>query len=74
MFMRLVHATSVAFFREKTNATEVACTGNAAQLFAGHNTGTAVPKVLTIVPEQTGKLFSQSGLGKSSGQSARWSR
>jgi hypothetical protein len=38
MFMRLVHATSVAFFREKTNATEVACTGNAAQLFAGHNT------------------------------------
>jgi len=38
MFMRLVHATSVAFFREKTNATEVACTGNAARLFAGHNT------------------------------------
>jgi hypothetical protein len=36
--MRLVHATSVAFFREKTNATEVAYTGNAAQLFAGHNT------------------------------------
>jgi len=26
VFMRLVHATSVAFFREKTNATEVACT------------------------------------------------
>jgi hypothetical protein len=39
MFMRLVHATSVAFFREKTNATEVACSGNAAQLFAGHNAG-----------------------------------
>jgi hypothetical protein len=38
MFMRLVYATSVAFFREKTNATEVACTGNAAQLFARHNT------------------------------------
>jgi hypothetical protein len=36
MFMRLVHATSVAFFREKTNATEVACTGNAAQLLAGN--------------------------------------
>ena len=35
--MRLVHATSVAFFREKTNATEVACTGNAAQRKAGGN-------------------------------------
>jgi hypothetical protein len=28
-------------------------------------TSIAVPKVLTIVPEQTGELFSQSGLRKS---------
>jgi len=41
--MRLVHATSVAFFGEKTNATEVACTGNAAQLFPGHNASAEEP-------------------------------
>src|SRR6266699_7255458 len=37
-FMRLVHATLVAFLRAKTNATEVAYTGSVAQLFRGHYT------------------------------------
>ena len=36
--MRPVHATSVAFLREKTNATEVACTERVVQLFRGHCT------------------------------------